>query len=710
MKALLDAVMNRISDTEPNLKYIDQDWGQLDYFANHPPVKFPCALVDISRIPWSNEGRQIQYGLVEISVSISNARLSNSNLRAPEQQRFNAGAIWTILENVHKALHGWSAGDRFSALIRTSTRRIKRDDGIQEYEVIFTCQAYDASAMEQLYNIMDPVVADEVFDTVPPDLQLNVGLKLAAGNVIPHQDLAITSTTLFQVPEGSVSIGTLTANRAATFSFNGGLDDELFDLDPATGILSFKQAQDFENPPHGRNNLSIKIKAEAGGEQAEQVISVEVIDVCRLTRVRTNFDGSCIKLFFDTAMDPMIDFLDDIVIKVNGSVTDFDKFGFNDWVPYELALVDAEGNAMAVQHGDVISITITPGRIKSDGAEFLTGVTDKPVQNCVPANIPLVIVQESANLANNMHGTIRVGNRFFATNRTPYSDPSSKLVRWNNPDNLADANVITLTGRKNVESICYDAIHNKLYANSWNNDGKFTILSIDPDTLSWSIVFNSNMVGATGNSPAIVTDGTYVYGISCGPVQLFKIRIEDWTLVNVVNLANKNYGHSAQLQVYNDRVEMYAVARNMVAPSGTTFYKVNCGDMSFQSVFIPGLTNPTDDFAFRYINEYGGKAYIIGEGENDTLMAVIDTAYMTFENVDIIPGFGSFFDGTDLYTCGDVNALGFITRFPGCDMTNPIVRRAEGLNPNEILFSQNGKLFFTSWDAPSKLYEFTMNE
>ncbi len=709
MKELIAAVMQRIQDTEPNQKYLDQDWGQLDYYASEPPVKFPCILVDLTRASWSNQGKKIQDGPVQISVSISNARLNNSNQKAPAPQRAHASAVWVIIQNVHKALHGWAPLSYCSSLIRESTTRVKRDDGIQEYIMIYSCQVTDASAMEQTYNIMDPVVAEEVFNTVPPSLQLEVDLELAAGNTTPHIDLAITSTSLFQVREGYIAVGTITANKAATFSLNGGLDDDLFNLDHITGILTFKQIQDFENPPHGRNNLSLKVKASFENETAEQGISVEVIDVCQLTQVRSNFSGDYVRMSFDTPMDPMADFLDDIVIKVNGSVVDFEKFDFNDWAPYELALKDSEGNTFMISHGDSVTITITPGRIKSTGTEYLTGVTDWPVQNCVPNDVPLTIVQTSANLVNNMHGTIRVGNRFYATNRTQ-SGVSSKLARWNNPDDLSDADVITLTGRRCVESICYDSIHNKLYANSWNGDGKFTILSIDPDTLEWSIVFDSNLVGGIGNSPAIVTDGTYVYGIACGPVQLFKVRIQDWSLISVTNLASMEYGHSAQLHVYNNRVEMYAVARNLISPGGARLYKVKCEDMTFQSVSVPGLSNPTDDFAFRYVNEYGGKVYLIGEGEANIFMAVIDTSSMTYEKVDIIPGFGSFFDGTDLYTCGDVEALGFITKFPGCDMTNPIIRKTPGLNPNEILFSEGGKLFFTSWDSPSRLYEFTINE
>jgi hypothetical protein len=101
---------------------------------------------------------------------VSDLRLSNTSYGAPQQQKTNAAQIWFILENIHKALHGWRPANQkeFGTLTRISSRRVKRDDGIREFEVVYNCMALDESATVQYYNIADPDIAHEQFDTVPP--------------------------------------------------------------------------------------------------------------------------------------------------------------------------------------------------------------------------------------------------------------------------------------------------------------------------------------------------------------------------------------------------------------------------------------------------------------------------------------------------------------------------------------------------------------
>ena len=50
MKTILNAVMQRLKEQVSELRYISEDWGQLDYYETMPPVKFPCALVSIDRV------------------------------------------------------------------------------------------------------------------------------------------------------------------------------------------------------------------------------------------------------------------------------------------------------------------------------------------------------------------------------------------------------------------------------------------------------------------------------------------------------------------------------------------------------------------------------------------------------------------------------------------------------------------------------------
>lgn len=175
---ILTAIQTRIALKEPNLKYMDEDWGQLDYYQENPPVKFPCILLELQQASWKNQSQKVQDGVLNISIRVADLKQSNTSHKAPDTQKAKAAAIWLILENIHKALHGWRPATypEFGALTRISSRRVKRDDGIREFEVVYSTLCTDDSAMTQYYNIADPEVSEEMFQIEPPGVGLEVQL------------------------------------------------------------------------------------------------------------------------------------------------------------------------------------------------------------------------------------------------------------------------------------------------------------------------------------------------------------------------------------------------------------------------------------------------------------------------------------------------------------------------------------------------------
>jgi hypothetical protein len=144
MKLVLKNIQDLLAAI-PALKYVDEDWGQLDDYSPHPPTQFPLALIDIGSLQYSDIGkdrtatpqnRQMATGT--IVISIANLKLTNSSARAPQNQKDKSWAIWDIVENVHAKLHGVVVGGSAGALMRTAMRKVNRDDGIQEYEVTYT--------------------------------------------------------------------------------------------------------------------------------------------------------------------------------------------------------------------------------------------------------------------------------------------------------------------------------------------------------------------------------------------------------------------------------------------------------------------------------------------------------------------------------------------------------------------------------------------
>jgi hypothetical protein len=144
MKQFLENTQAQINEV-PGIAYIDEDWGQLDDYAPNSPVKWPCCLIDISNVDFSDIGmdkkatpQNRQEGSANITLTFANMKLTNTSFKAPQQQKDDAREILIIIELAHGKLHGFAPVIGSGKLMRKSFKRIKRDDGIQQYQVVYT--------------------------------------------------------------------------------------------------------------------------------------------------------------------------------------------------------------------------------------------------------------------------------------------------------------------------------------------------------------------------------------------------------------------------------------------------------------------------------------------------------------------------------------------------------------------------------------------
>jgi hypothetical protein len=138
MKQLLLNIQDRLNTECSFLKFIDFDEGQLDYYAERPPVDFPCVLLDYVSGDFTNTAGYKQQGIGMIVITIADIKLTNSSAKAPQVQKDAALKILDYKENIHHYLHGWNPFAGHGKLIRTNERKQQRDDSIKVWKITYS--------------------------------------------------------------------------------------------------------------------------------------------------------------------------------------------------------------------------------------------------------------------------------------------------------------------------------------------------------------------------------------------------------------------------------------------------------------------------------------------------------------------------------------------------------------------------------------------
>lgn len=105
---LLIAIQKHMATAVPEIKYMNIDLGQLEFYTlDSPSVSWPCLLVDFNDTNYSDLLEGVQEGEMMVNFRLGFAPFSQtSNLQGDEIKRL--GLRYFSIENkVHAALHGW---------------------------------------------------------------------------------------------------------------------------------------------------------------------------------------------------------------------------------------------------------------------------------------------------------------------------------------------------------------------------------------------------------------------------------------------------------------------------------------------------------------------------------------------------------------------------------------------------------------------------
>lgn len=146
IKSVLTAIETALKPN-PNIRYVNEDWGQLDFY-DQPPVLFPCVLLECEAVDFTSTGRRSQQAKGSVAVRVADVKMINQpNAKVlsstTTEERF---AFFDLLNEINKELHGLSGVD-FTPLSRRSMNRARRDDGIREFVLVYDVAYVDNSAV-----------------------------------------------------------------------------------------------------------------------------------------------------------------------------------------------------------------------------------------------------------------------------------------------------------------------------------------------------------------------------------------------------------------------------------------------------------------------------------------------------------------------------------------------------------------------------------
>ena len=144
MESLLLPIINYISQSFPEIPYVDEDYGQLEAIDNENmdtyPVVFPCVLINTDSVDWSSLSAKSQKGNAHICVRLCIDCYDDTHFASGTTEKIKERA--ELVHSLHAALQTYrplSVG----ALIRTKSKFYTWSHGIKVYELYYDIDVDD---------------------------------------------------------------------------------------------------------------------------------------------------------------------------------------------------------------------------------------------------------------------------------------------------------------------------------------------------------------------------------------------------------------------------------------------------------------------------------------------------------------------------------------------------------------------------------------
>lgn len=152
MKTIYTAIIARLTEKVPTLKWVDMEKGQLKKTGDgqKPPVRYPCALISITLPKCKDITDTIQdcEGVIGVLLAFDPYTMNRTSAQADEEVREQHLEPYDVIADVYAALQGFNT-ENFNPLSRTSQGEDKTtNDKLFCYKITFGTQFEDMTAEE----------------------------------------------------------------------------------------------------------------------------------------------------------------------------------------------------------------------------------------------------------------------------------------------------------------------------------------------------------------------------------------------------------------------------------------------------------------------------------------------------------------------------------------------------------------------------------
>lgn len=146
MDILYKDILTRIAAQVPAVKWTGWDNGEIDLIEKHYPIPFPNVLIDFSEYTPESVGMNVQVGQLLIRIRIAFRIYDDMNSIAPSTSQSAGFTVIRALNDIYKALQGWTASAHYNELERVAQSRERRDDELTVYTMDFMTNFRDSHA------------------------------------------------------------------------------------------------------------------------------------------------------------------------------------------------------------------------------------------------------------------------------------------------------------------------------------------------------------------------------------------------------------------------------------------------------------------------------------------------------------------------------------------------------------------------------------